>query len=663
MGGLKRRSIVRGIAWTTGVIVALVLILAFFPWNALRGPLADYAGRRIDRPVRIDGDLNVHLSFTPRIEVNDVTIGNVTWSDVQPMAHVAHADVQVTLFSLLTGHLNVPSIALREAAVILERNADGAANWAFGNSQGPSTTHVGGVYIERGELRYRDPTLRLDVTSSIDSASPPGDANGGLRFSGKGTYRDEPFAIEGTGMGLNALREVDQPYRLNVHATAGATQAGFDGTIVPAKPQDVSGTLSLKGPDLSKLYPIVPAKLPWTPRYSLAGLLAHEGATWRFSQIEGRVGKSDLAGEFSVDLSSQRPAVAADLTSRQMHYQDLGGFVGLPPGEPGVKAQTAEQRQVEIKRQAKQSALEGKPFDTAGLRGFDADVKFRGRNVSWSRFPIDNLNAHMVLRDGLMTLQPLDFGIADGHVVSRFVFDLKQPSPKMEGQFEIRNVELKRLFPQLASPRGSAGRFGGYGKFQTQGDSLKKLLANGDGQGAVIMRGGEASTLALVLTNLDLAQAAGLLFRGKDETSEVRCAVSAFSVEDGVATPSFMVIDTSVEKITTTGKVDFHDEKYDLYFKAQSKRPSPLALGGPIVVGGTFKQPSVHPAVVPLLGRVGAAVGLGMVAPPLALLALVDFGGATDADCRGLMEEAKESVDASAKAPARRPPTTYLGKR
>jgi hypothetical protein len=42
--------------------------------------------------------------------------------------------------------------------------------------------------------------------------------------------------------------------------------------------------------------------------------------------------------------------------------------------------------------------------------------------------------------------------------------------------------------------------------------------------------------------------------------------------------------------------------------------------------------------------RIGAAIGLGAIAPPLALLPLIDFGGAPDADCRSLMQEARANT-------------------
>src|SRR6185503_4606726 len=55
-----------------GVIVALVLVVVFFPWNLLRGPLATYASVRFDRPVAINGDLDVELGWTTRVQVDGV---------------------------------------------------------------------------------------------------------------------------------------------------------------------------------------------------------------------------------------------------------------------------------------------------------------------------------------------------------------------------------------------------------------------------------------------------------------------------------------------------------------------------------------------------------------------------------------------------------------
>ena len=115
-----------------------------------------------------------------------------------------------------------------------------------------------------------------------------------------------------------------------------------------------------------------------------------------------------------------------------------------------------------------------------------------------------------------------------------------------------------------------------------------------NGEAALISWGGEASELSIVLTNLDLARAAQLLLKG-DEKAAIRCVVADFVAENGRMAAKTLVIDTDAEKILGAGSIDFAKERYDLTLNAQSKRPSLLALRGPIVVDGSFSAPQVHP--------------------------------------------------------------------
>ena len=113
----------------------------------------------------------------------------------------------------------------------------------------------------------------------------------------------------------------------------------------------------------------------------------------------------------------------------------------------------------------------------------------------------------------------------------------------------------------------------------------------------------------------------------------------------GVVKPDLLVVDSTAVLITGEGTIDLREERYDLRLKGDSKRASLLALRGPILISGTFRTPIVGPAVGPVAARVGAAVGLGLLSPPLALLALVDLGTAAAVDCRALNEQARAQTD------------------
>jgi uncharacterized protein involved in outer membrane biogenesis len=210
---------------------------------------------------------------------------------------------------------------------------------------------------------------------------------------------------------------------------------------------------------------------------------------------------------------------------------------------------------------------------------------------------------------------------------------------------------LKQLLPKLTPPNGSAGKVGGRIRAAGVGNSVADMLATSNGEVALVSRGGDASELAIVLTNLDLAHAATLLLTG-DRNAPIHCVVADFEATNGRLAVRSLVMDTTAEKIVGEGTVDLANERYALTLEAKSKKASLLALRGPIVVEGTFKSPKVHPATLPVAARVGTSVALGTLLTPLAaLLPLVDVGGGADANCGALIEDAQQSARAKPPMP------------
>jgi hypothetical protein len=465
--------------------------------------------------------------------------------------------------------------------------------------------------------------------------------------------RKEVFQIEGRAETPLSLARQGKPYQLDVQAIAGDTKVSFAGTLVPFKLETIDGNLQLSGKDLSKLYPIVPVPLPWTPPYRLFGRFVREGGTWSFKDFKGTVGASDMAGNFSLNRKGKRPIITADVTSQRLDYKDLVGFLGVPP-KARSQRRTPDQEREAAKRAATEKVLPSKPYDLGRLRAADGEVRFRGKSVVARDIPLDNVVAHLILRDGKLRFVPLDFGVASGHVVSDITLDAARPVIQAAADVTVRNVDLKILFPELKANEASAGRVGGRAKLRSTGNSIAQMSASADGELAIMMWKGRLSTLSLLLTNLDLANAAELLLRG-DQNAPVYCAVVSGSVRDGAFAPSLFVVDSSEEKISGEGEIDFREERYRLRLNADSKRPSLVALRGPIRIEGTFKHPRVAPEAGPVVARVAAAVALGLLTPPAALLALVDPGGARDSDCAALLMQGEQRVEDGSTRPDGKP--------
>ena len=627
------------------VLFLVVLGILLFDWNLLRGPAAHYVSQKTGRMFIIHGDLNVKLSKTPLIEMHNVVLGNARWGSQPRMAEVARVAFRIDLRELFHRRIVLPDIELSEPTLLLETDAEGMGNWQFNQAHGASFAGpvIGELRIVKGRVGYRASDMQTAINLALSSETAPGvKEKSAIRFTGEGFLRNEPFSLDGRGASLLSLTQGGTSYRMDVRARAGNTEASFEGSFVPFKLESIDGQLKLRGKDLAELYPIIPVALPWTPPYSIEGHLVRDGEKWSLQKFTGKVGDSDLSGDFALDRSAKQPVVSANLISRRLNYKDLGGFVGAAPGE-GSKRKTTEQEKQETKQAASGRVLSSKPYNLERLRTGDADVRFRGERVVAGDWPLDTLSTHLKLGHGELKLAPLDFGIAGGHIVANLMLDARKDVIRTSGDASVRNLELKRIFPELKANRGSAGKIGGRVKLTTVGNSVAEMASHANGELALIMAGGQVSTLALLLSNIDLANAATLLLRG-DQGAPVRCVVVSASARDGSLAANHIIADTSEVNIRGEGSIDLRNERYKLQLIPDSKRMSLLALRGPIDIGGTFKNPEVGPAKGPLTARAGAAVALGLVNPLLALIPLFDPGNAPDSNCGALIKRAKQNI-------------------
>ena len=391
---MNRRSKILVVIGAAALAVLIAILL--FDWNMLRGQAARYVSEKIGRNFAIHGDLHVTLSRVPLVEMHDVVLGNASWGTQPRMAEVARLVLRIDLGGLFKGRVVLPYLELNEPILLLETNAENVGNWQFSPSRrnGGAAPTIGELRINKGRVGYRpsDRQTAINVAVSSDQAND----KSVIRFSGEGFLRNEPFNLEGHGANLLSLTQGGSSYRMNVRARAGSTQASFDGTFVPFKLESIDGQLKLSGKDLSHLYPMIPVALPWTPPYSIAGRLIRDGDKWSLQKFSGKIGASDLSGDFSVDRGGKRPAVIATMVSRRLNYKDLGGFVGVAPGGETAR-RTPEQARQEAKQAASGRVFSSQPYNLERLRAGDADVRFRGEQVVAGDWPLDNLSSHLKL--------------------------------------------------------------------------------------------------------------------------------------------------------------------------------------------------------------------------------------------------------------------------
>jgi uncharacterized protein involved in outer membrane biogenesis len=164
-------------------------------------------------------------------------------------------------------------------------------------------------------------------------------------------------------------------------------------------------------------------------------------------------------------------------------------------------------------------------------------------------------------------------------------------------------------------------------------------MATSNGSMSLIMGQGRVSNLLMEVAGLDIAEALGFLL-GKDRQVTLRCAYADFEVNEGVATARSVAFDTTDTALLIRGALSFADESLDLTLLPKPKDFSPLSIRTPIAISGTFADPSIAPKGGPLLLRGAAVAALAAIAPPLALLGLLETGPGDDTRCGGGTEDA-----------------------
>jgi uncharacterized protein involved in outer membrane biogenesis len=104
-------------------------------------------------------------------------------------------------------------------------------------------------------------------------------------------------------------------------------------------------------------------------------------------------------------------------------------------------------------------------------------------------------------------------------------------------------------------------------------------------------------------------------------------------VKDGIAAADPILIDTDKNLMAAKGGFSFRDESMNLQFRADGKKFSAFSGQSPVGIGGYFAAPSLRIVSPQLLARGGAAVALGILTPPAAILAFIDPGDAKSAAC------------------------------
>jgi uncharacterized protein involved in outer membrane biogenesis len=624
------------------VVVLLVLLLVFFPWDTLRGPVNRYVSEQTGRKFEITRKLDVKLGRTTRVLADGIEFANPPWAREPFLVKAEAAEIQVRLWPLLSGRIELPLVSLHKPELGLQIEPDGKRTWSLAKdtSDESKVPDIGQLLIDQGVVKYLASAQGADITADVALVA---EAASGLPLSykAKGKWKGEAFTAQGrTGGVLQLSADTAGTFPLEITAAAGPTRLKAKGTVTNLSEfGSIAAAFELEGRSLEDLYKLVGVVLPGTPPYKLRGQLNKQGQSWAVSQINGVLGKSDLTGALTFNNTKPVPSLTGKVQSRLLDFEDLGPMIGLSSDNaPPAMAATVSTGQKRPARPGR--VLPDAKLDFARLKAMNANVSWSAAKIVHVKaLPLDRMSTNIKLDNGVLQLDPLKLGVAGGELSGRLAINSKVSPTVIETRLDARAIELNRLFPTIENTKSSLGRISGQVDLRGSGSSTAQVLASSSGNVAFLMGSGQISNILLEFLGLDGGEIIKFLVRG-DRNVRLRCAAAAFDVQKGLMTSKAIVLDTVDTVIDGAGTISLADETLNIRLQPSPKDASILSLRSPLTIGGTFGAPTAAPDRSALAGRAGVALALAVLNPLLALAATIETGPGQDADCRQVIQQA-----------------------
>ena len=599
----------RGLLWAglTLLVLAVLAVLAGIALDAgyLRGPLLKVLAAHLDRPIRVDGPLSLHI-FTrnPRLVAEGIVIGNPAWT---PRGETAEVGKLTVVFATprLGQELIVDRLQIDDARLHLIRDVAGHANWQLENpDQGAPRPLIviRSLIVMGARVRLDDAQKHRQFDGSVsahDASGPPGAQP--LRIEGKGQMNGRPVNFELTGDPLRTASR-GKHYVFSFRERSSGSQVAASGFLLHGFDQrSYDATFEASGADLRDMQYLTGAKLIDTGAYHLTGSMARRGYISSFTDLAFKSGESELRGSVSIDTAKGQFNVDADLDSQNLRLADLGlRAAGRDPEPP-----------------SNQLLFSGAAPDLTVLTRGRAAVQFRARRVEAGRVILSALAVKLTNDHGEVTIAPVSAEIMGGQLSGEIKIDARKEIPAVRLEVRIDDMQLGQYPRKQAGPPPIEGSLAVRIRLTGRGKSLHDAAASADGTVVANLPGGMVRDSLAELTGIDLRGLGLLLAKDKKEVP-VRCGIASFDAHDGTLTAKNLLLDTAPVLIAGEGFVHLESETLDLILRGYPKHVRFFQLRSPIVVHGTLKSPSI-----------------GIQAHDSKLV-LMDPGKAKDADCGSL---------------------------
>jgi AsmA family protein len=626
-------------AWIAGISLAVLVLLALaayavlvlaFPPERLAAIAASEMRAASGRDFRIDGKLSIRLFPSIAVVANDVLLGNATWAARPDMVTVRRAAFDVALRPLLEGRLQILSIEMTDADVMLETDAHGRHNWTFDRREAPSpapspageTASPLSIELERllvsnARIVYREGQTGAARTVHVRSLELSALGDHTRVTASLGSER-RPWRLDATTGRLEALiaGRADWPFDLRI-TTEGAALSAAGSLGSGQSARTLRAELSGRLDNADALAPLLTNRAAVPVPIDAKLSVSRTAHAVRADGVRITVAGQAVEGRATLHTGDTGPRLDAELAAASL---DLSRWFGARSGAD---------------KPAATSAKPGPLFDDTRLPRIDLPpipmqlaLKV-DRLILRDNATVSRLSAQVRSRPDGFTVEPLSLDLAGGTLNARLEVGVRgNDPPHLAVHVAAKGLSLDALDAMLGASRGfHGGRAALDASLTLAGNTPRKMAASTSGAVLVSVSDMALDGAASAIENNVIVSLAHALVPERSSSRDslaIECAVVKLLFQRGVAMiDRSIAMETDQVAVSASGELNLVAQTVALRFRPIVKKGVGLStanLAQLVKVEGPLRNPHVG---VDLTGttRQAASTGVAVATGGLSILA------------------------------------------
>jgi AsmA protein len=565
------------------LLIGVALVAPFVvPTETYTQQIAQQVERATGRQLTISGP--VTFSVLPRLafEAEGVALANPPGAASPQMVRLKTVQVQVKIWPLVHGTLEIDRFVLIEPQIDLEIDAEGRPNWQFGEPAADrpasppaqpeagrdatqdgadagagqqaglvSEIKLGDIRIENGALTYTDARSgaaervdAINMTLALPDLESRMQADGSLDYNGQkvdlALAVDKPSAL---------LKGGSSPVKADVTTTP--ADVGFDGQVTNGAEPAASGTIDLEVSSIRDLAAWLAKPIDFEGQglqtLRIAGKL--DGAPKRVAFTDATIGLDaiEAKGEFVADLSGEVPKLDGRL--------DLGA-VDLDPYLPPPAEQEAGDQGERPAGKESPSGWSDEPLQLPPLGGANVDFALSLDSLSMREIEVGRTELALQLANATLKTVLKQMALYGGQATGEVEVTAADGVPSIRQQFRLDGLNALPFLEAVAGFNRLEGTVQADTELTSRGGSQLQLVRNLNGNGSVAFTDGAIVGINIAAMVRNAASAFLDPAAGEQRKTDFAELAGTFAIRDGILTNDDLRLQAPVLRVDGRGRVD-----------------------------------------------------------------------------------------------------------